>query len=92
MHSDSAKVLEHALTAVAVTCLRQPEHCVLFASSGVFPLLAQAMRKHPEAIGVQRQACLAIRNIVARNAELRPAAIEEDLDPLLRTVRLKHPS
>lgn len=52
----------------------------------------QAMRKHSDSIAVQRQACLALRNLVARNAELRPLALEEDIDPLLRTVRMKHPA
>jgi hypothetical protein len=40
-HSDSPKVLEHALAAIAVVCLRHPENCARLAASGLFPLVAQ---------------------------------------------------
>ncbi len=50
----------------------------------------QAMRMHSSKIGVQRQSCLAIRNIVARNPELRSVALEEGLEPLIRSIRVTH--
>ncbi len=40
-HLASDKVVEPAVTAVAVACLRHPEHATLMVSSGVFPLLQQ---------------------------------------------------
>jgi armadillo repeat-containing protein 6 len=115
-HCGAPKVLEHALAAVAVVCLRHPDNCARLAAAGVFPLVAQvsrawmcmcvvwrvkmagscggcvqAMRMHPDAIGVQRQACLAIRNLVCRNPDLRPLALGEDLETLLRTARIRLP-
>lgn len=40
---------------------------------------------------VQRQACMSIRNIVARNPELRGLVLEKGAEPLLRTVKASHP-
>ncbi len=49
------------------------------------------MRVHSGKPGVQRQSCLAIRNIVARNPDLRSVALEEGLEPLIRSIRINHP-
>jgi hypothetical protein len=52
--------------------------------------VAQVMRAHESSIGVQRQACACIRNLVARNVELRAVVLDEGFEVLIRRARLNH--
>lgn len=38
-----------------------------------------------------RQACMAVRNMVVRNPELRAPFLAKDMEPLLRAAKAKHP-
>lgn len=71
VHAEHAPVLAAALGCITALSLRHPDISVEFAEGDAVPLMAQAMRKHPEAAGVQRQASMAIRNMVVRNDPLK---------------------
>lgn len=38
------------------------------------------------------QACMALRNMVARSPELRPAVLEKGAEPFLRRAKKAHPA
>lgn len=76
---------------VTALTLRNPEGCEAANSAGVFEAIAEAMSEQPDSAGVQRQACMAIRNMVVRNLELRPVAQGKGLEALIRKARARHP-
>ena len=43
-----------------------------------------AMKQHPKAVLVQRQGCLAIRNLVARTPEHKEALLDLGVEPVLK--------
>ena len=40
---------------------------------------------------VQRQACMALRNVVARSPELRPGMLELGYESAVKRARVRHP-
>ncbi|GKY91071.1 hypothetical protein MPSEU_000079900 [Mayamaea pseudoterrestris] len=81
---------EHAIGTMAAMALRQPQNAAFLIASQGAPNIVQAMRKYPNRSSLQRQGCLAIRNLASR-AE---AAQKEDLLALtretLQTIAAKH--
>lgn len=65
-HND-ATLREHVLAVVAQMALRRPRNAAtLVENYGAVDLILDTMRLHPKAVNLQRQGCLAIRNVVAR--------------------------
>lgn len=88
---DNASVIHQAIGCIAVMALRHPSHALMLAEMNGIPLIMRAMKKFPEAGGLQRQGCLAIRNLVVRNEDtLKDIFMEEQAELLLRTAREKH--
>lgn len=59
---------------------------------GVPDMVLVAMQRHPGRAPVQRQACLLLRIMVARNTELRPVFLERGAETLLRAAKATHPA
>lgn len=83
--------VEQALHTVGNLCLRLPEHSDLVVAEGGMSVIARAMRVHPMSQGVQRAACLAIRNTVVRSKERAAAAFDAGLETLLKEAYARHP-
>jgi hypothetical protein len=65
--------------------LRRPANVdIIMNLRGASNVLA-AMKKHPDAVLVQRQGCLAIRNMVARGQEWREMIMELGAEEMLRS-------
>ncbi|KAK9915509.1 hypothetical protein WJX75_000068 [Coccomyxa subellipsoidea] len=103
-HIDCAGPLEQALGLLVSLMLRNPGVAERAAAAGCIDTVLDAMRA-AEAFGargfpdsavgaqwVQRQACMALRNMVARNPELRPAVLEKGAEPFLRRAKVAHPA
>lgn len=89
---ENSSVLHQAIGCIAVMALRQPGQSITFYQMNGIPLITRAMKKFPEAGDLQRQGCLAIRNLVVRNEDtLRDVFLEEQVELLLRTARKTHP-
>jgi hypothetical protein len=93
LHATSPGVCEQCCATIANLCLKQPDICTTFGEAGAIPLIVQAIRtqlknKNTEGHGniavFMRQAALAIRNMVVRNADLRQPFLDEGVEPLLR--------
>ena len=54
------------------------------------PLIVYAMQVHTNHSGVQKQACMAVRNLVARTRHHVPAFLESGVEPLIRKARQQH--
>jgi hypothetical protein len=60
-------------------------------ASKVFGVGSSGSSSSSTVAAVQRQACMAIRNMVVRNPELRPGFLEAGAEDLLRSVKLLFP-
>ncbi|GLC34380.1 hypothetical protein PLESTB_000734900 [Pleodorina starrii] len=92
LHAGSDDVAEVALGLLGNMMLRQPEICTKAAESGVPEMVVEAMQRHAPRAPVQRQACLVVRIMVARNPELRPLFLERGAEALLRAAKAAHPA
>jgi len=59
------------MSIISVLSLRSPENAARAIEAGAGDLAIQAMQKFPAAQQMQRNSCLMIRNLVARNPENR---------------------
>jgi hypothetical protein len=66
-HQDSVGIAEHGCGTLAAMALRVPANVEKIMIEDGAGHLVVAMKRHPKAVLVQRQGCLAIRNMVARN-------------------------
>lgn len=85
----NASVAEILLGLLAALTLRNVEGSAMAADLGAFDVIAEVMSEQAGSAPVQRQACMAIRNMVVRNVELRPLALSKGLEALIRTARGK---
>jgi len=62
-------LVEHALASLATMTLRSPHNAQKIIDTNVaIDMVVKTMRKHYDKQSLQRQGCLLIRNIAARNA------------------------
>jgi hypothetical protein len=72
----SAPVMDQTIAALGNLALRLPDNAARMVGAGVLPAIAAAMRAHGGHSGVQRSACLAVRNMVVRSKDRVAAAFE----------------
>ncbi|KAF9415736.1 hypothetical protein HW555_006706 [Spodoptera exigua] len=65
-HSNNANATALTLKCIAALCLREPTHGQQFIDSGAPEAIVECMKVHPDNASVQKNACWAIRNMVAR--------------------------
>jgi len=68
--------------------LRSPTNSTRIVQAGAIDVIVKVMRRHSEKGNVQRQACLAFRNIAARCPDLRSAMLDAGVEPVLRAAGL----
>ena len=61
-------------------------------ASAVFGVGVSTGRSVPVKAAVMRQGCMAVRNMVVRNPELRPQFLTKGAEDVLRQVKAKYPS
>lgn len=76
---------EHALACLAAMSLRSPSNAERIVQHGqALEIIVRSMRRHGDRSALQRQGCLAVRNIAARCPELRTQLLDAGLEPVLR--------
>ncbi|CAH1641724.1 unnamed protein product [Spodoptera littoralis] len=65
-HSSNANATALTLKCIAALCLREPTHGQQFIDSDAPEAIVECMKVHPDNANVQKNACWAIRNMVAR--------------------------
>lgn len=85
-HDTDASLQQNACATLAAIALRSPENSHALVELGAARQISHAMQTHRRDVAVLRQASLAVRNIVARSAELRVRFLHEEpeIEPLLR--------
>jgi armadillo repeat-containing protein 6 len=83
MQSDAA-FMEHAFACLAAMALRFPSNALRILELGAVQEIVHGMRKHEDKPSLQRQGCLAIRNIAARSPELRTRILDTGAEEVLR--------
>mmetsp|Transcript_10299 Transcript_10299/g.18392 ORF Transcript_10299/g.18392 Transcript_10299/m.18392 type:complete len:269 (-) Transcript_10299:1826-2632(-) len=98
-----ATLQEHACGILAAMALRQPQNALAIIGGdsgqnggdhdGGHALILQAMKTFPEKVTLQRQGCLALRNIASRLSESdKPRILEADAEHVLQHIAGRHPA
>lgn len=90
VHSDNAVLQEHGAGLSAALALRQPEHAALLVELDFPCQILSAMKNFPNKVTLQRQGCLALRNLVSRSPSLRQAVLDQGAEEILRTIASRH--
>mmetsp|Transcript_24911 Transcript_24911/g.64895 ORF Transcript_24911/g.64895 Transcript_24911/m.64895 type:complete len:510 (+) Transcript_24911:282-1811(+) len=86
----SEKVAEQGASALAALMLKTPANAKAVAACNGPHILVTVMHMHPEAIKLQRQACMALRNCVVRNRELVDDVLGQGAEAVLNIALEKH--
>jgi hypothetical protein len=85
-----ALLLEHACGTIAAMALRISRNAQYLVKCGAAEEIVRAMNKYPEKVALQRQAALAIRNIVSREKGLCPAVLQAGAQAALTHIAARH--
>ena len=83
-HAEDPAMAEHVAATFGAMALRVPSNCDRILAAGGGRMIANAMRRFPGAVPLQRQSCLAVRNLVGRCPHLVEPLLEGDMEQLLR--------
>ncbi|XP_030112909.4 armadillo repeat-containing protein 6 [Taeniopygia guttata] len=89
-HLGNPQICEQGCAALCMLALRKPENCSVIVEGGGALAALQAMKAHPGEAAVQRQACMLLRNLVARSRELRGPILAMGAEPLIAEARALH--
>lgn len=89
-HLGSPQVCEQSCAALCMLALRKPENCRVIMEGGGALAALQAMKTHPREAGVQKQACMLIRNLVARTRDFSQLILEMGAENLIVEARAAH--
>lgn len=90
LHQDSPTICESIFATLTTVSLRNPSHCDVIMSKQFAPLLIGAMERHNGHAGMQKQACMVIRNLVARTRNHQQAFISLNVEALINKARKRH--
>lgn len=88
-----AFVCEYALAALTAMTLRSPENAKRVIAAGGAPKIMHAMRMHAGEVGLQRAACMALRNMASRDrqGDVKAVLLDEHAEDAIRTAMAAHP-
>jgi len=92
LHSSNAVVQEHGCGILGAMALRQPHNAAMIchATNGGEPII-KAMKAFPNKVPLQRQACLALRNIASRSSpEDKKMMLDAGCEFVLREIAGRH--
>jgi hypothetical protein len=82
--SEDSGLIEHGAACLAAMTLRSPSNSEKIVECGAIEVLVKCMRNHVDKPALQRQGCLAIRNIAARCPHLRSILLDAGVESVLR--------
>jgi hypothetical protein len=88
---------EHACGILAAMALRQPQNAHAIVEAGGHVLIFGSMRAFPNKVTLQRQGCLAVRNIASRLARMnyeedKIKLLDAGAEDILQNIAGKHPA
>lgn len=90
--SEDPAIIQEVMSVVTVLTLRSPENAARAMEEGYGTLAIQSMQRFPSSVQTQKQACLMIRNLVARNPENRIVLLNDGAEKLIRKAMALHRS
>lgn len=90
--SEDPAIIQEVMSMVTVLTLRSPENAARAMEEGYGTLAIQSMQRFPSSGQTQKQACLMIRNLVARNPENRIVLLNDGAEKLIRKAMALHRS
>ncbi|XP_036090270.1 armadillo repeat-containing protein 6 isoform X2 [Rousettus aegyptiacus] len=84
------QVCEQSCAALCVLALRKPENSRVIVEGGGAQAALEAMKAHPQEAGVQKQACMLIRNLVSRSQAFSQPILELGAEALIAQARATH--
>ena len=87
---DQQALQEHGCGTIAAMALRQPQNATFLLDAQVVPLIVQAMKRYPDRTSLQRQGCLAIRNLASRSDARQQQDMLELTRETLEGIAAKH--
>ena len=72
------------ISTYAAMALRVPANCDRILRHGGHVVITKSLRRFPTVVPLQRQACLAVRNLVGRCPHLVEPLLEDGMEGLLR--------
>ncbi|OWK11789.1 ARMC6 [Cervus elaphus hippelaphus] len=86
----AGRVCEQSCAALCVLALRKPANSRVIVEAGGAQAALQAMEAHPQEAGVQKQACMLIRNLVARSQAFSQPILDLGAEALISRARATH--
>lgn len=86
----SEKVIEQGAAALAAVTLKTPSNANAIAEADGAHVLVKVMYMHPKAAKLQRQVCMALRNMVVRNPELIDGVLGQGAESALNACLENH--
>lgn len=84
-YAADASLMEHGFACLAAMSLRSPSNSQRIIDTGVaIDMLVKNMRRHKDKQPLQRQCCLAVRNIAARSPDVRQILLDAGVEDVLR--------
>ena len=90
-YPNGGSVLEPGLGLLTALMLRNPDVAEAAAQAGASEVIVDVMGTNAQQAAVLRQACMAVRNMVVRNPDLRPQVLSKGVEALLRAAKKAHP-
>ncbi|KAI3753198.1 hypothetical protein L2E82_25244 [Cichorium intybus] len=87
---DDPSVIQEVMSIICTLCLRSPDNAAMAMEAGAGELAIQSMKKFPEASQLQKNSCLMIRNLVARNTENRSILLSNGIEKVIRNAKESH--
>jgi hypothetical protein len=84
-YNQDAILMEHAMACFAQFSLRSPAHSERMVQAGAIETIVKTMTQFSIRDSLQRQGCLAIRNIAGRCPELRSTILDAGAEAALRS-------
>jgi hypothetical protein len=91
LYPHESSLQEHYCAVVAAMALREPQNATCLVQYEAPTCIVAAMEGHPHKGTLQRQAALAIRNLVSRSPELRPLVLQQaNVEYALKSIAAQH--
>lgn len=90
VHGKNPQIANAACNLVSAFTLRNPENCRKVVDCQGHIHIVKALQLHPNDVGVQKNACMSLRNLVSRTKDLAGVILALGVEPLLNYAMNHH--
>jgi len=89
-HQNISTIAEASCKLLTAITLRNPDNCRKVVECQGHQHIIQAMKLHPSVVGVQKNACMSLRNLVSRTKDLKDVILALGAEPLINNALNQH--